>query len=131
MPLPLSTRRNLVYTGTMIVSWCVACMVSASLFVLPDLDRLQAVATSLPIPSLDPGWLLARELVAGVSAGLLASTVELWLLLPRQARRYRAGIMLVVRTSVYALIAALAVAVTVNFVIFLKLGMHPRPCVST
>ena len=67
------------------------------------------------VPSDALGWRIARAMVAGVTAGLLAAFVEVRIL-PGRARRLTPGTMLFVRTLAYAGVMGVTLLITMRFV---------------
>ena len=103
-----------------------------ALFVATELirpGRLQVAASFLPLSDA-PGWRLARAVVAGVSAGLLSSFLELRVL-PRPAMRRGAATMLVLRTVAYALVALLSILATARFIARRELNVPLRELLSS
>ncbi len=127
--MQIRTRRILVFTGTLVAAWTVAAFVGVELI---RSGRVQ-IATLNPtglVPSDAITWRLARALVAGVSAGLLASVLELKVL-PRHAARHGTATMLLVRTVTYAGVAALSILVTARFVARRDLNVPFRELISS
>ncbi len=97
----------------MVAAWTVAVFIITEL-IRPEPSQLSELAASGFSPSDEFRWRLARALIAGVSAGLLASVVELKL--PRFARRKSPGAMVLLRTVVYAGVGLISIMITANFV---------------
>ena len=98
----------------MVGAWTLALFLGTELL---RAGRLQVAASnpSLLVISDALGWRLARAVVAGTIAGLLASFLELKVL-PRPAMRRGVAAMLLVRTVAYALVALLSMLVTARFI---------------
>lgn len=112
--MKLRTRRVIVFTGSMIVAWAVAIFITAEL-VRPSASRLEALGATGLVPTDALSWRLARAIVAGTSAGLLATFVELRIL-PVHARRLTPVAMLFLRTATYAGVAGVTILSTVRFI---------------
>lgn len=110
----LRRRRVVAFTAKSVAAWIFAVFVIMEL-VRPNATDLANLMAGSLVPSDALGWLLARATVAGSTAGLLASFLELRVL-PRHARRFTPSRMLLVRTATYAFVTALAMLITMRFI---------------
>jgi len=123
------TRRILVFVGSMIGAWTLASFVGME-FVRPSRGQLVALNSTNLIPSDTLDWRLLRALVAGTSAGLLASFLELKAL-SRKAMRYGAAVMLLMRTIAYAAVALVSILATVRVIARRDLNVPVREFLSS
>lgn len=118
------TRRVMMFTGGMVAAWTVASFMSAEM-IRPVSSEAMALNPVGMQPAGTWPWRIARAAVAGLWAGLFASFLELRIL-PRYAVRLGIGVMLGIRTVVYALVAWIAVIGTVRFMARREFGVTGR-----
>ena len=122
-------RRVVWFTAGMVAAWIVAAWVGAWI-AQPGPDQLPG--TAFPAGPVREGWALhvARAVVAGITAGLIASFLELKVL-PRYALRVGTGTLLLLRTAVYSVVGLITVSATVRFVARAEFGVSPREFFSS
>lgn len=112
--MSLRRQRIVAFAAKTVAAWTMAVFVIMEL-VRPNAAELGALMQVSLVPSDALGWRVARASVAGTTAGLLASFLELKVL-PRHARRFAPGRMLLIRTVTYACVTGLTVLITIRFV---------------
>ena len=103
----VSTRRVVGFTLWMTTSWILAVLVIASL-AMSDTTR------NLGLPEVRPAMRLMNMLVPGIVAGLLASWLELKVI-PHHVRFLSVGLVLVLRTVAYAVVACVSLLFALRF----------------
>jgi len=113
----------------MIAAWTVAAFLASEL-IRPGRVELAALNAPGLVPSDALPWRLARALITGMSAGLLASFLELKVL-PRPAMRHGVVAMLLLRTIAYAVVAWLSILATLRFIARRDLNVPLRDLLSS
>ena len=127
------TRRVIRFTCGMVGAWTVASLVAGTLIRGRSalFGALFGALGPTELMVADSVWdVLARAVLGGAVAGLIASYLELKVF-PRHARRVSAGVMLLLRTLGYASAAILVILTAVYFIGTREMGLGFRDVLSS
>ncbi|MGI9629203.1 MAG: adenylate/guanylate cyclase domain-containing protein [Longimicrobiales bacterium] len=123
------TRRLVLSLAGMIGAWALAAVIALEL-IQPGNGEFALGAESGLTMADTIGSRLARALVAGINAGVIAAFLEIKVL-PRYAKRVGVGVMLLARTGVYAAVALTSVLAVARFVAVRELSVSPRELITS